>query len=343
MEDTNPLIPSGSAFSMEQLAQLQLMMRESLGSALKESLGAQSQKPVKSVGDDEIRASRKQKRHYTEDSEEETDSEDEELLLKKPRVDSKEVDEIFESKASLDALSIQLLEKSSQSANITNLVKQFGPGQALANVDSPLLTAFQRDDELEFSAGSGAVYSIPIDNKFQDVNQIFLDSLKPWLLLMQNSGIEGISVLELQRAFALAAAMVYKASYSMNKLRTQLILKQGFPTICENAKVDGLAKKLTQNVEFDKESVSLLSGGKFAKKITNLQKVLVATKNFSEATARISQNSTSASTSRFNQAASSGRQPFNRNQRPGGGGRGRNMFVTGNPSQNPAGVESDYE
>jgi hypothetical protein len=312
----------GIVFSPEQLVQMQQLIQQTLAAS-----GTAPTDPLLKTGPTPPKVNNlvRPRDHWSQDSEE--DDEEDSGYEPTEKASNAQLDAIFQPQSALSQTSLQLLERAAKISNIATLAKLFTPGQPLAELETPLLTAFQRDDELDFPSGSGAVYSVPTDNKLQEANQMFLDALKPWLLTLQDAERLGLDVAELHKTFAASAAMIFRGSYLMNRLRTQLILRQAFPHVCKNTKPDVLAKKLSGDVEFKTDQVASLSGGQFATKLVKQRKVLEATREFADTSNRSAgagpsgawPNQNSNAGARQNNDSRWGRQV---NQL----GRGRNLF-----------------
>jgi hypothetical protein len=174
-----------------------------------------------------------------------------------------------------------LLQTSNEEWN-EKIVKKFQNSKLFTNIESNLLEAFDKDDDLDSSGPPGAntIYSTSTDNKLKEVNQHFLNALKPLIAMFKNTEADSLEQKKLEKIILLASAMIYKASLALNKVRLSLILRQNFPKLCKASKIDTLVKRLSKDVQFETNKIGTLTGDAFAKKIKNIKKVDQATKEF---------------------------------------------------------------
>jgi hypothetical protein len=180
----------------------------------------------------------------------------------------------------LEASTTSVLLEAAQEASNAKIMKKFSSSKA-ARIETPLLEAAERDDDLDCGQSApGAVYSALIDNRMKEINQINLNSLKP-LIHYYQAVTEPKQKKKLRKVLAVTSAMVFKASNMSRRTRLAFILRQNYPKLCKTMKVDVLTKKLSQEVEQNTERPPFLAGDNFSKKLKDLRKIDLATKEFS--------------------------------------------------------------
>jgi hypothetical protein len=184
----------------------------------------------------------------------------------------------------LEEATTLILRRASDDQSNSRLVKKIYAAKKFAKIESGYLEALERDDDLECAASTGPggnVYSPLMDNRFKEASQAGLDSLKPWISLFQEKDISPKIRRKIKKGLRQSAALIFKSSGMLRKARLTLILRQNYPKLCKQIKVENLVRQLTKGTALEPDQTGLLAGGQFGKKLKEFRKIDLATKEYS--------------------------------------------------------------
>jgi hypothetical protein len=284
-------------------------VREQASDSDTESLDSvESRKSREKVRSKKQKASKKshKKKELSESSSDEASSSRDMTRVKKPKLSKKshKKKELSDSSSDEDSSSsdsdssleeeednlskqaIKILKSVTNPIKADKVIKKF-LGEKSSQLESPLLTAFEREDDMDCShvpANGPAIFSLSLDNRLRDANQNALDELKPFLKLMSSKKKKRVSQKKLRKALRAGAAFAFRSSYIQNQTRLSLLLRQFYPRLSKAGKAENLANRLSKGAIFKRKAISTLTNEGFAEQLEKIRKVDQATKDFDLAT-----------------------------------------------------------